>query len=165
VPEIEKIAATVGVWDTTATYRFTPDGTVFESKSVETVQRSPNRRFLISDQRGLMPEGWMNQLVITTWDTAKKEYKSVTVMPGGKTTEIGMTVEASHRSLLYYLPVEGRLVRAEMTADYTSEAECTFREKRTDQEKTWTFCEGTSRKRPENASNQAMQRTAGRSAF
>src|SRR5687768_9579843 len=62
-PEIEKIAFTVGVWETTAKYRFTPEATVFESKSVETVQWSPNRQFLISDQRSLMPAGPMNQLV------------------------------------------------------------------------------------------------------
>ncbi|MGI8820273.1 MAG: hypothetical protein ACR2ID_05325 [Chthoniobacterales bacterium] len=97
----------------------------------------------------------MNQLVITTWDPTKKEYRLVTVMPGGKTSELGMAVEGSHRSLLYYAQVEGRLVRAEMTVDYSSQNEYSFREERTDQEKTWIYCEGTSRKRPENASNKA----------
>ena len=164
-PEIQKIAATVGVWDTTAKYRFTPDAPVFESKSVETVRLSSNRQFLISDERASMPTGWMNQLVITTWDPAKKKYRLVTVMPGGKTSEIEMAVEGSHRSLLYYAQIEGRPVRAEMIVDYSSQTEYKFREERTDQDKVWIYCEGTSRKRRENASNQAMQRTAGRSAF
>ena len=159
-PEIEKIAFTVGVWDTTAKYRFTPEATVFESKSVETVQWSPNRQFLISDQRSLMPAGPMNQLVITTWNSASKEYRLVAVMQDGQVTETGMTVEGNHRSALYYPRVDGRLVRAEMIYDYSSHTEYTFREERTDQGKTWIYCEGTSRKRPVNASNQAMQLTA-----
>lgn len=147
-PEIEKIAFTVGVWETTAKYRFTPEASVFESKSVETVQWSPNRQFLISDQRSWMPSGSMNQLVITTWDPARKEYRLVVVMPDGKVTEGGMTVEGDHSSVLYYPRVEGRLVRAEIMYDYSSHSEYTFREERTDQGKTWVFCEGTSRKRP-----------------
>ena len=147
-PEIEKIAFTVGVWDTTTKYRFTPDAPVLESTSVETVQWSPNRQFLISDQRGLMPAGPMNQLVITTWDPARKEYRLVVVMPDGKTTEAGMTVDGNHRSILRYSQVDDRLVRAEMTYDYSSQTEYTFREERTDKGKTWVFCEGVSRKRP-----------------
>ena len=159
-PEIAKIAFTVGVWDTTVKYRFTPDAPVFNGKSVETVQWSTNRQFLISDQRSFMPTGWMNKLVITTWDPAKKEYKLVDVMPDGEVTEVTMTVDGNRRSMLYYRPFEGRLIRTEIIAEYGSQTEYTFRCECTDQGKTWFFCEGTSRKRPENASNQAMQLTA-----
>src|ERR1700720_38943 len=68
-PELQKLASSIGVWEITTKYRFTSDAKVFEANSVETVRWSPNKQFLIADQQGMMPEGWKDQIVITSWNS------------------------------------------------------------------------------------------------
>ncbi len=146
-PELQRLAFEVGVWDTKAKYTVTPDAKTFESRSTETVHWSSDRQFLISEIRGLMPDGWKSKLLITTWSPVEKIYKMTDVSPSGEVAEWTMTVEGNTHTILHYRPVNGRLVRTELKADYTSLAAYNFRCECTDEGKTWTCCEGSSNKR------------------
>jgi len=149
-PELERLAFMVGVWDTTASYRSTPDAPIFEGRSVETVRWSPNKQFLISDQRALTPDGWKNQLVITIWNPVKKEYKLVDLISTGEVVEATMLIEGNIRKILFYSPFEDRFIRNEVTVEWVSDVEYQFRSECTDRERTWVFCEGISKKRKQS---------------
>jgi hypothetical protein len=146
-PELERISSAVGVWDITASYRSTPDARLFNGRCVETIRLSPNGRFFISDEHILSPDGWKNELVITTWNQAKKEYRLLHVNNAGDTVEASMVVQGNTRTVLFYSRFERRLVRNEMTVEFVSDAEYKFRSVCTDREKTWIFCEGIGKKR------------------
>lgn len=146
-PELKRLSATIGIWDTKSLYRFTPDAPPFEGQSVETVRWSANQQFVISDQRGLMPDGWKNKLVITMWNPVKNEYRLVDLSSTGETVELTMRIEGGVRKILYYRPFEGRFIRSELTLENLSDVEIKFRCECTDGERTWTFSEGISKKR------------------
>ncbi|CAA9217765.1 MAG: hypothetical protein AVDCRST_MAG42-348 [uncultured Chthoniobacterales bacterium] len=146
-PELERFASMIGVWDTVTSYRFSPDAAIYEERSVETIQWSVNRQFMISDQLAERAEQPNNKLVITSWDSTNKEYKMVDLSPTGEVVNLSITFDGDIRRILYYPRVAGRLVRAELTIETTSPAESRFRCDFMDQGETWRFAEGISKKR------------------
>ena len=144
--ELRKLAGLVGVWESTAKYRFTPKGEIFDSKSVDVITWSPNQQYLITDQRGLTPEGWKNQLIITRWNPAKKEYALVLFPPDGEIVQPTMIIEGAIRKTLYYRSFGGRLIRSEITQEDISPTEYKFRCECTDEGASWVYCEGIARK-------------------
>ncbi|MFL6519666.1 MAG: DUF1579 family protein [Chthoniobacterales bacterium] len=145
-PALEKLAGSVGVWESTTRYRFAPDMPVFESHSVETTQWSPNHKFLISDQRGTMPDGTINRVVVITWDPKEKLYKLVAIYAGGETEQLAMTVEGSVRTIVSYRHIGERMIRCENKMEDTSPTEFKARCECTDRETNWTFSEASSKK-------------------
>lgn len=146
-PELKRLADMIGIWDTAASYRPTPDAPAFEGRSVETTRWSANRQFLITDQLGLTRTGWEDRLLIISWDPVKKEYKLIEVNPAGENIEMTMEVKGKVQKILSYRPFEGRLIRTELTVETVSPFESKFRWECTDQGKTWLFGEGISKKR------------------
>ena len=145
--ELQRLAAMIGIWDTKASYRSTPNASIVEGRSIETVRWSTNEHFVISDQHELTPNGWKDTLVITTWNPVKKEYKLINLTAAGEIVEATMMIEGNTRKILFYSPFENRLIRNEVTVEFVSDVEYKFRSECTDQEKTWVFCEGISKKR------------------
>jgi hypothetical protein len=145
-PALERLAGSVGVWETTTLYRWAPDIPVFESSSIETTQWSPNRKFLIADQRGTMPDGTTNRLLVTTWDPAEKQYKLVAIYDGGEVEQLTMTLEENVRRVVLHRPISGRLIRCELTTESVSPTEFKSRCECTDKGKNWIFSEGTSKR-------------------
>src|SRR5438477_5135155 len=94
-PELEPLTHMIGVWETTAKCRFSPDAPIFEGKSTESAYWSESHQFVISDKRGLTPEGWINQLQITTWDPIKKRFQIIELTPGGNPSEMAMIIEGN----------------------------------------------------------------------
>lgn len=146
-PELERIASAVGVWDITASYRSNPNARIFDGGGVETIRLSPNGHFFISDEHILSPDGWKNELIITTWNQSKKEYRLLHVNNAGDIVEASMVVLGNTRTVLFYSRFEDRLIRNEMTVEFVSDSEYKFRSVCTDQEKAWVFCEGVGKKR------------------
>src|SRR5205807_865708 len=146
-PELQRLASMVGVWDTKASCRFTPDGPTFEGQSVEIVSWSANHYFLITDQWGLLPEGWRNKLVIIGWNPIKKEYDLTDLSPNGESGKLVMTIEGNVQTILSYRQIADHTVRAELTIEGISPVETRFHCKCTDGERSWLFSEGTSKKR------------------
>lgn len=145
--ELKRFASTVGIWDTITRSKDSPDAPPSERRSVETVRWSANHQFLITDQSGLTPSGRKNRLVITTWNASDREYKLIEVSPIGKTVEMTMLVDGNIRHVLSYRPLDGRLIRTELTVEIVSASESKFRWECTDEGNTWICGEGTSRKR------------------
>jgi hypothetical protein len=89
-PELQKLNYMVGTWDTEATAHFTPDAKEFKAKMITVVRWSSSGQFLISDEWSLMPasngpkgpvpQGWLNKLVVTTWNPIKREYDMVNIL-------------------------------------------------------------------------------------
>jgi Protein of unknown function (DUF1579) len=146
-PELQHFNGTIGIWDTTTKYRFAPEMPIFESRSVETVRWGANKQFLISEQHGLMPDGWINALGIITWIPRNREYKVVELYQTGEVLERTMEIEGNLRKVIYYRRLEGRLIRSELTGEEVSDTEYKFHCECTDEGKTWRFSEGVSRKR------------------
>ena len=147
-PALEKLAGSIGVWESITRYRWTPDSPVFESHSVETTQWSPNHNFLISDQRGTMPDGSINRVVVITWDPAEKLYRLVATYAGGETEQLAMTVEGGVRTIVSYLHIGDRMIRCENKIEDTSPTEFKARCECTDRGKNWIFSEASSKKVP-----------------
>ena len=144
--ELRRLAWTVGVWDTTAACKSAPDAAEVKAGSIETVRWSANGQFLISDQLGLLPVR-KNQVVITTWNPAKREYDLTEIHADGEVVKLTMVIENDVEKFLCYCPMGGRLVRIELVLERISPVEYRFYSDCTDQGKTWRFCEGTSKKR------------------
>ena len=145
-PALEKLAGSVGVWETTTRYRWTPESPVFESHSVETTQWSAKGNFLISDQRGTTPDGRINRVLVTTWDPSEKLYKLVAIYAGGETEQQSMTIDGSVHTVVRYLPVEGRLIRCELKVEIISPTETKSVGECTDRGTNWIFSEARSKK-------------------
>jgi hypothetical protein len=85
--EMQKLDYLVGTWDTDAIGRVTPEAKEFNAKMITIVEWSPNGHFLIWDEwtlmpamngpKGPVPQGWLNKLIVTTWNPIKKEYDMV----------------------------------------------------------------------------------------
>lgn len=146
--ELERLAFTLGTWDTRATCRLKPQSEPFEGKSVETIQWSPNGQFLISDQWGSFPQGWANKMVITTWDPKKQEYKLIDVTHGGPTYTMSMSFNGKTSHISGEFNDGGHLKQTWLSIDYLSDTEYKFRcESSIDHGPKWLFSEGTSTKR------------------
>ncbi|MGH7982662.1 MAG: hypothetical protein ACREFF_05885 [Candidatus Udaeobacter sp.] len=144
--ELQLLAWTTGVWDTTATCKSAPDAPAVKARSIETVRWSANRQFPISDQLELLPVR-KNQVVVTTWNLAKREYDLTEIHADGEVVKATMGIEHNVEKFLCYYPHGGRLVRIELVLQRISSVEYRFYSDCTDQGKTWRFCEGTSKKR------------------
>src|SRR5262245_9118969 len=144
--ELRRLAWTIGVWDTTATCKGAPDAPAAKARITETVRWSANRQFLISDQVEVMPVR-KNQVVITTWNPAKREYDLTEIHADGEVVKLTMVIEDDVEKFLCYYPVADRLVRIELVLQRISSVEYKFYSDCTDQGKTWRFCEGTAKKR------------------
>jgi hypothetical protein len=109
-PELERIASAIGIWDTTTSYRSTPDASIFKGCGVHTIRLSTNGQFLISDEHNLSPDGWKNELVITTWNQFKKEYRLLHIDSAGDTVEASMVVQGNTRIVLFYSRYDSALL-------------------------------------------------------
>ncbi|SRR6266496_2540781 len=144
--ELLPLAWTVGVWDTTAICRVAPDAPAVKTRSVETVRWSANRQFLISDQLDLVPIR-KNQIVVTTWNPAKREYDLTQIHANGEVVKLTMLIEDRLEKFLCCCPIGGRLVQIELILQRISSVEYRFYSDCTEQGTTWRLCEGTSKKR------------------
>lgn len=126
-PELLHLSSMVGVWDTTTAYRFTPDMPRFDSEGVATVRWSDSRQFLISDQWGLMPDGWKNMLEIITWVPQAGQYRVTELYQTGEVVELTMVVEGNLRKIVRNRSLDGRIIRSDLTVDQVSDSEFTFR--------------------------------------
>lgn len=89
-PELHMLDYMVGTWDTEAVARFTPDAKEFAAKMITVIEWSPNGQFLVSDEwalypgfespAGHVPQGWLNKLIVTTWNPVKKEYSLINIL-------------------------------------------------------------------------------------
>jgi Protein of unknown function (DUF1579) len=145
-PELQKLGTAVGLWKTTTQSRFSPDGTVVESTSIENVRWSDSRQFLVTEQRGSTPDGWISRICITSWNAADRQIHVIEVSPGGSITDSTLWFEGSIEKVLGYRRLQGRLFRTELTVEHTSPDEFTFHYDCLDQEKSWVCCEGKSRR-------------------
>lgn len=145
-PQLEELDHMTGVWDTRTSYKGAPDGTVLTEETSETVYWSPNRRFLISEQRAVN-ESSKCKLVITVWDPNTRAYKMVDISSAGEVTELSMVIEGNTKRIRYNPRIGGRLFRAQLAIEAISAVEYKFFGQFFDGEKTWIFCEGTSKKR------------------
>ena len=89
-PKLQKLEYMVGTWDTEGTRREKPDDKGFKAKMITVVQWSPNGQFLIWDEwmlmpgantpKGPIPQGWLNKIVVTTWNPLKREYAMINIL-------------------------------------------------------------------------------------
>ena len=119
--ELQRLAWTIGVWDTTATCKSAPDAPAVEARSIETVRWSANRQFLISDQLELLPVK-KNQVVITTWNPAKRQYDLTEIHADGEVVKATMVIEHDVEKFLCYYPIGDRSVRIEFVLQRISSA-------------------------------------------
>jgi hypothetical protein len=145
--ELSRIAWTIGVWDTDTSYRRAREAPTFQAHSVQTVVWSPNRQFILTDERGLMPDGWKNNLIITTWNPVSKDYRLAEIGLTGEIGALSMVIDGDQQSILYYRPFEGRLIRFELKRTRISDTEYIFRCECTDGGTTWVCREGKAKKR------------------
>jgi hypothetical protein len=146
-PELDALAWMIGVWETTAKCRFTPDAPVFEGKSVESIYWSESHQFLISDMRGLTPGGWANQLQVTTWDPLGKQFQMTDLTPGGDSYRMTMTIEGGIAKIVGSRTNDGHTTRIWVTVEHVSRTESRFRsECSVDDGPKWVFSEGVSKK-------------------
>ena len=137
----------IGVWETTAKCRFTPGAPVFEGKSIATIYWSKSRQFLISDQRGLTPGGWVNTLQVTAWDPINKHYQIIELVPGGSSNQMVMTIEGNHGKVTGSQINGTHITRINLTFENISPTESHFRsECSIDDGPKWLFSEGVSKK-------------------
>jgi hypothetical protein len=153
----------VGTWDTEAICRFTPDAKEFKAKKIATIEWSPNGHFLISDEwalvpgsdgpHGHVPQGWLNQLVVITWNPIKKEYTLVNILAN---TTFSLTMDsAGPRGTVHgEINEGGHVTESWTTFERVSDTETKFKtECSVDHGPKWVFTEGTSKKRPSGLTN------------
>ena len=145
-PELERLASSVGVWDTTSRFRASPNSSPFESTSTYTVRWSESRQFLISDQRGMTPEGWTSRILVTSWNPVDRKIDVIEVSRGGSTVEMTLWFEGDIQKVLGYRHIGAQLVRTELTVEHMSPDACKFHTDCTDQGKTWVCSEGSSKR-------------------
>lgn len=145
-PAMARLASAVGVWETVSTVRLRPGASPAKTRSTETTRWSPNQRFLITDQLGHLPDGWVNVLVITAY-SPDSGYRLMEITPKGNVTKSTMSLEGDTQTILGYREIDGRLIRSELIVKKVSATEVTFRCECTDGGKTWLFSEGISKKR------------------
>lgn len=144
---LDKLEGRVGVWDIDARVWSSPDAKEFKGKGIETVQWSPNRQFLISDQWKLLPVGWLPKLVITSWDPVKNEYRLTNVLPNATYTTT-MSVDSQTGTVVSESKDGGHITRTWTTVEHVSPTETRERcECSVDGGPKWLFSETTSIKR------------------
>ncbi|MGH7984396.1 MAG: hypothetical protein ACREFF_14820 [Candidatus Udaeobacter sp.] len=146
VAELQRLASSVGVWNTAQRFRPTPGASPFESTSTEKVRWSDSKQYLISEQRGLTPTGWTSKVLVTSWNPTDHQIHVVEVSLGGFTTELTLWFEGDVQKILGYRRFGERLVRTELTVEHTSPDEYKFHSDCTDQGKTWVCSEGISKR-------------------
>jgi hypothetical protein len=146
-PELERFAWMIGDWLTSATYRFTPEAPPSNRQSTETVRWALNRQFLVSEQEGVMPDGWHAKLIITAWDQKGRTYKMIDVDLTGAVTELSMTIDGNTRTIVYYPMLGDHRIRAELKVVRVSDVEYTTRGECTDLDKTWVCYDAVSKKK------------------
>lgn len=144
---LDQLESAVGVWDSEATCRFSPEGEQFQSKSTRVVKWSANRQFLISDEWLSMPGGWLPKVVITTWDPVKKEFKMINVLSNTSYVNT-MTIEGKFARVWGEFNDGKRVIQMWASVEQISDSETKFRcECSVENGPRWLFSEGTSRKR------------------
>jgi hypothetical protein len=94
----------------------------------------------------MMPEGWQDQIVITSWNSAVREYKLTVLTPSGEPSQASMLIEGNTRKILFYRPFHNRLIRTEIISENISSSEYRTRCECADEGRTWTFSEANSKK-------------------
>jgi len=145
-PELQRLASSVGVWNTTQKYWSTPGAAVFESSGTERVRWSEDRQYLISEQSGLTPTGWTSRVTITSWNPADRQIHVIEVSPGGSILDLILWFEGDVVKVLGYRRFGDRLIRAEFTTEHISAGEFRFYTDCTDQEKRWVCTDGVSKR-------------------
>lgn len=147
-PELRRLSGSVGVWQTTAKIRITPDSPVFEGKSIEQVYWSASGQFRISDQLGLTRGGWVSKIQITTWDPIKKQFQMIDLTPGGSSYLMTMTIEGKVSRVTGSRTSSGHTTKIWLTTEEVSKTESKFKsECSVDDGPRWIFSEGVSTKR------------------
>ena len=152
-PELERFAWMIGDWDTAATYRFAPEAPTSNMRSTQTVRWALNKQFLVSEQEGLMPNGWHAKLIITAWNEKVRSYKMIDVDLTGAVTELSMTVDGDTRTIVYHPVLGGRRIRTELKVFHVSDVEYTTRGECSDLDKTWICYDAVSKKRSPGVTN------------
>ena len=146
VPELQKLASSVGAWKTIQRFRSAPDASAIESASTYNVRWSEDQQYLISEQRGPTPTGWTSKILITSWNPTDKQIHVVEVSEGGTTTDLTLWFEGDLQKVLGHRRFGGRLVRTELTVEHTSPDEYKFHVDCLDSEKAWVCSEGVSQR-------------------
>jgi hypothetical protein len=155
--ELEKLSYGIGTWDSEVICRASPDAKEFKARAIAVVQWSANGQFLISDEWDLMPggngpwgpvpQGWLNKLVITTWNPIKKEYVLVNILAVAIETRT-MTVDGRIGTIRSETHDGSHITETVTTTEHVSDTEFKFRsECSVDHGPKWVFSEGTSKKR------------------
>jgi hypothetical protein len=143
--ELKELAPIIGVWETTAKCRFSPDGPVVECRSNENVYWSRSGKFIISDQQGLSPAGLMHKLVVTAWDPINKNFQMIDITPGGESYVMVMSLEGNTAKITGNRIGKIHSARIWMTIVYDFPDKYRFRsECSVDEGPKWVFSEGTS---------------------
>lgn len=146
VPELQRLASSVGEWTTNQKFRSAPDAPAFESTSNYVVRWSRDQQYLISEQRGPTPTGWTSKILITSWNPTDRQIHVVEVNQGGATTDLILWFEGDIRKVLGHRRFGGRLVRTELTVERTTPDEYKFRVDCLDSDRAWVCSEGVSKR-------------------
>jgi len=118
-----------------------------ETKSSENVYWSTSGYFLISDQRGLTPRGWVHKLQATAWDPINKRFQMIDLPPGGQSYEMTMTIEGKISKIVGSRTNAGHVTKIWVTSEEISPTQSHFRsECSVDDGPKWLFAEGDSKK-------------------
>ena len=145
-PELQRLASSVGVWNTTQKSWWSPGAAVFESTSTEKIRWSEDQQFLISEQSGLTLMGWTSRVVVTSWNPADKQIHVLEVSQGGATVNLILWFEGDVTKVLGHRQIRGHLVRTELTVEYTSPDSSKFHVDCLDGEHAWVCSEGVSKR-------------------
>jgi hypothetical protein len=146
VPELQKLAPSIGLWKTTQRSRSATDASVFESTSTENVRWSEDKQYVISEQCGLTLSGWTSRILVTSWNPADRQIHVVEVSQGGATIDLTLWFEGDVQKVLGHRRFGERLVRTELTVEHTSPDEYKFRVDCLDSDKAWVCSEGVSQR-------------------
>ena len=146
VPELQKLARSVGTWKTSQSYRSSPEAPVFKSQSTEKVRWSEGKQFLISEQRGLTSLGWESRVLVTSWNRVDQHYRVIEVQQGGFTEEMTLSFEGDVQKVLGYRRFGDLRVRTELTVEHTSADEYRFRMECTGSSGVWVCSEGVAKR-------------------
>ena len=135
----------VGVWHTTQKYWSTL-GDATARESTEKVRWPDDQQFLISEQSGLTPAGWISKVLIISWNVADRQIHVVEVSQGGASTDLTLWFEGDVEKVSGYSRFGERLVRTELTVEPTSPDEYKFHMDCLETERAWVCSEGVSKR-------------------
>jgi uncharacterized protein DUF1579 len=145
--QLQRFAWMTGDWETVATYRLAPGAPSFEARSTEKVRWAVNNQFLISEEEGIMPDGWHRKLIVTCWHEKEHNYKIIDIDLTGEVTELAATMDGDVETIVYNPFINGHRVHTKLKVIRVSDNEYTMRGECTNVDKTWVCCDAVSKKK------------------